>query len=130
LGSEVSMVSPNLVSPLIHTTVMPLQSSPDHTPFVEGDVSHILVIKHPLQPMVEEVDVPVQSMVNQTLLMEGDASFNHVFIIHYSATFEQERVILSLSTLPSSLEEVSFRWYGLAGYPMSSPMSFPVIDII
>jgi hypothetical protein len=51
LGSEVSVVSPHPVSPLIDMTVMPLQSSPDHTPIVEGDVSPIPVIMHPLQPM-------------------------------------------------------------------------------
>jgi hypothetical protein len=53
LGSEVSVVSPHPISPLMDTEVMPLQSSLDHTPIVEGDVSPIPVILHPLQPRVE-----------------------------------------------------------------------------
>jgi hypothetical protein len=76
LSSEVSVVSPHPVSPLIDTAVMSLQSSPDHTPIVEGDVSPIHVITHPLQPTIEEVVIPVQSLVNPTLTFEGDASSN------------------------------------------------------
>jgi hypothetical protein len=39
LGSEVSMVSPHSISSLIDMTIMSLQSSPDLTPVVEGDVT-------------------------------------------------------------------------------------------
>ena len=73
---------------------------------------------------------PVQSLVNPTLLLEGDASFNHVISISDTTPFEQERVLLSLSTLPPSPGEVPFDWDGLVGYPMPPPMSFQVRDII
>jgi hypothetical protein len=128
--SKVSMVSPHLVSPLIDMTVMLLQSSPNHTPIVEGDVSPILVITHLIQPRVEEVVIPMQSLVNPTLLLEGDASFNHVVIISNTAPSEQERFLLSPSALPSSSGGVPFDWDGLVGYPMPPPMYFPVRDII
>jgi hypothetical protein len=129
-NSEASVVSPHHVSLLIDMTLMSLQSYLDHTPVVEGDVSSIPVIMHPLQPKVEEVVVPVQSLVNPTPFLEGDASSNHVFIIPDNAPFEHKRVLLSLSTLPLSLEEVPFDWDGLVGYPMPHPMSFPIRDII
>jgi hypothetical protein len=129
-GSEESMVSPYPVSLLIDTTVMTMQSSPYHTPIIKGDVSPIPIIMNPIQPRVEEVVVPVQSLVNPTLLLEGDASFNHVIIISDTAPSEQERVLLSLSTLPSILGEVPFDWDGLVGYPMPLPMSFQIGDII
>jgi hypothetical protein len=63
---EVSVVSPHLI-PLIDTTVISLQSSLDQSLVLEGDVSPILVILHPLQPRIEEVVVPVKSLVNPTL---------------------------------------------------------------
>jgi hypothetical protein len=85
---------------------------------------------HPIQPMVEEVVVPMQYPVNPTLLLEGDASFNHVIIISSTAPSEQERVLLSPSTLPPSPGEVPFDWDGLVGYPMPPPMSFQVRDVI
>jgi hypothetical protein len=127
--SEASVVSPHLVPP-IDMTVMPLQSSLDHTPIFEGDVSPIPVILHPLQPRIEEVVVPVQSLVNPTLFAEGDASFNHVINIPDLAPFERERDLLSLSPLPPGFEEITFDWNGLVGYPMPLPMYFPIRDII
>jgi hypothetical protein len=100
------VVSPHLVPPLIDMTVMSLQSSLDHTPIFEGDVSPIPVIMHPLQPRIEEVVIPVQSLVNPTLLVEGDASFNHVINIPDPAPSERERVyfprVLSLQVLRRS----------------------------
>jgi hypothetical protein len=130
MGSEVSMVSPHPISPLIDMEVMSLQSSSDPTPIVEGDVSDVPVITHPIQPEVEEVVVPVQSLVNPTLLFKGDASFNNVVNIFDTAPSEQERVLLSLSTLHSSPGESPFDWDGIVGYPMPPPMSFHVRDII
>jgi hypothetical protein len=82
------VVSPHSVSPLIGTTIMPLQSSPNDIPIFEGGVPPIPFIVHPLQPRIEEVVVPVQSLVNPTLLVEGDASFNHVFNIPDPGPFE------------------------------------------
>ena len=76
------VVSLHLVSPLIDTKVILLQSSPDLTPIVEGDVSPIPVTVHPLQLRIEEVVIPVQFMGYPTLLLEGDASINHVVNIH------------------------------------------------
>jgi hypothetical protein len=93
-------------------------------------VSPGLVVMHPIQPMVEEVVIPMQSLVNPTLLLEGDASFNHVISISSTAPSEQERVLLSPSTLPPSLGEVPFDWDGLVGYPIPPPMPFQVRDII
>jgi hypothetical protein len=72
----------------------------------------------------------MQSLVNPTLLLEGDASFNHVISISSTTPSEQERVLLSPSTLPPSPGEVPFDWDGLVGYPMPPPMSFQVRDII
>jgi hypothetical protein len=95
LGSEAFVVSPHPISTLIDIEVMPMKSSPDHTPIVKGDVSPISVIVHPLQPMVEELVIPVQPLVNPTLLLEGDASFNHVVSISDTTPFEKERVLLS-----------------------------------
>jgi hypothetical protein len=127
---EVSVVSPHHVSPLIDMTILSLQSSPNHTPIVEGDGSRMHVVMHPIQPLVEELVIPMQSLVNLTLLFEGDASSNHVVSIPDPAPSEQERVLLSPSSLPPSLEEVPFDWDGLVGYPMPLPMSFLVRDII
>jgi hypothetical protein len=53
LDSEASVVSPHLFSPLIDTKTLSMQSSPDHTPVVEGYVFPIHVIMQPIQPMVE-----------------------------------------------------------------------------
>jgi hypothetical protein len=93
-------------------------------------VSPGLVVTHPIQPMVEEVVVPVQFLVNPTLPLEGDVSFNHVVSISGTAPSEKERILLSLSTLPSSPGEAPFDWDGLVGYPMPPPMSFQVRYII
>jgi hypothetical protein len=130
LGSEACVVSPHPVSPLIDTAVMLLQYYPDHTPIVEGDVSHVHVIMHPIQPRVEEVVIPVQSLVNPTPLVEGDASFNHVISISDTAHSEQERVFISPNTLPPSPKKVHFDWDGLVGHPMLLPMSFQARYII
>jgi hypothetical protein len=127
---EAFVVSPNHVPPLIDVTVIPLQSSSYHTPIVEGDVSPIHVILHHLQPRIEEVVIPVKYVVNPTPLVEGDAFFNHVISIPDPGPFEQERVLLSLSSSPPSIKEITFDWDGLVGYPMPPPMSFPVRDII
>jgi hypothetical protein len=129
-SSDMSVVSPHLVSPLIDTTVMSIQSSPDHTSIVEGDVSPVPIITHHIQPEVEEVVVPVQPLVNPTLLLEGDASFIHVIGIYDTTHSEQERVLLPLSALSPIPGEVPFDWDGLVGYLMASPMSFQVRDII
>jgi hypothetical protein len=102
------MVSPHPVSPLIDTIVIPIQSSLDHPPVIEGGVPPIPIITHPFQPRIEEVFIPVQSLVNPTLLVEGDASFNHVVSIPDPTPSEQERVLLSLSYLPLSIEEIPF----------------------
>jgi hypothetical protein len=127
---EASVVSPHLVSPFIDTVVILSQSSPDLTPVVEGDVSHITVTMHPLQPIIEEVVVLVQYLVNPTLLVGSDVSFNHVVNIPDPTPSERESVLLSPSPLPLSFEEITFDWDGPVGYPMPPPMSFPVRDII
>jgi hypothetical protein len=88
LGFEASVVSLYFVSPLIDTTIMPMESSPENTPIFEGDESLGLVVTHPIQPMVAEVFIPMQTLVNPTLLLEGDASFNHVISISSTAPFE------------------------------------------
>jgi hypothetical protein len=104
----VFVVSPNLFSPLIDMEVILLQSSPDLTPVVEGDVFPIPIISNPLQPRIEEVVVLVQSLVNPNLLVGSDASFNHVVSIPDPAPSEQERVLLSPIPLPLSFEEIQF----------------------
>jgi hypothetical protein len=127
---EAFVVSPHPISPLIDTEVMSMPSSLDLTSVVKDDVSPIPIIMHPIQPRVEEVVVPVQSLVNPTLLVGCDTSFNHVVIIHNTAPSEQERVLLSPSSLSASPGDIPFDWDGLVGYPMPPPMSFLVRDII
>jgi hypothetical protein len=102
------MVSPHPMSPLIGIAVMLLQSYLEDTPVIEGEVSPISVIVHPLQPRIEEVFVPVQSLVNPTLLVECDESFNHVINIPDKTPSEQEIFFLSPSTPPPSPEEIPF----------------------
>jgi hypothetical protein len=85
---------------------------------------------HPSQPTIEEVVISMQLLVNPTLPLEGDASFNHVINISGIAPSEQEIILLSPSTLPSSSGEVPFDWDGLVGYPIPHPMSFQVREII
>jgi hypothetical protein len=46
------MVSPHPISPLIDMEVTPLQYSLEHTLVVEGGVSYIPIIAHPLQPRI------------------------------------------------------------------------------
>jgi hypothetical protein len=107
-----------------------MQSSLDHTPFVEGDVSHVPIITHLIQPIFEEVVVQVQTLYSPNVFLEGVSSFNYVVIIYDSAHSKQERVLLSSSTLTPSPGEVPFDWDGVVGYPMPLPMSFQVRDII
>jgi hypothetical protein len=102
--------------------------------------------------MVEEVFVSMQYSIDPTLLSESEKSKEmvapmqflvdpallvlvlyllcHVLRISITSYFEQERVLLFLSSLPPSLDEVPFDWDGLVGYPMPPPMSFPGRDII
>jgi hypothetical protein len=72
----------------------------------------------------------MQYSINPTLPLEGVASFNHVINISTNAPSDQERVLLSPSTLPPSPGKVPFDWDGLVGYPMPPPMSFQVRDVI
>jgi hypothetical protein len=55
--------------------------SPNLTPVIEGDVSLIHVVMHPLQPRIEEGVIPLKYLVNPTLLVKGDATFSHVINI-------------------------------------------------
>jgi len=124
------VVYPHLVPSLIEIAVISMPYSLDHTPILEGDVFPIPIIMHHLQPRIEEVLVPVQYLVNHICLVEGDASFKHIVCIPDPTPFEQERLLLSLISLPPSIEEIPFDWDGLVGYPITHPMSFPVRDII
>jgi hypothetical protein len=92
--SEAFVVSPHLFPPLIDTVVTSLQSSPELTPVVEGDMSPIPITVHPLQPRVEEVVVPVPSLVTFDFLMEGDTTFNHVINIPDPAPSKRERIFI------------------------------------
>jgi hypothetical protein len=80
--------------------------------------------------MVEEVVAPMQFSVDPTLLVLVLYLLYHVISISSTTPSEQERVLLSPSTLPPSPGEVPFDWDGLVGYPMPPPMSFQVRDII
>jgi hypothetical protein len=70
--------------------------------------------------MVEEVVMLMKFSVDPALLVLFIYLLYHVLIISNST---QERVLLSLSTLPPSLREVPFDWYGIMGYliPYSTP---------
>jgi hypothetical protein len=129
-GSELYLVSQHSVSPLIDMTIMSVKSSPEHTPIFGGDASLDLVVSHPIQPMVEKVIAPKQFSVDLALLVLVLYLLYHVLNISSQVTYEQERVLLSPSTLPPSLGEVPFDWDGLVGYPMPPPMPFQVRDII
>jgi hypothetical protein len=102
--------------------------------------------------MVEEVVVSMQYSIDPTLVLESDMSKEavapmqflvdpnlvvlilhllcHVLSISITSPSKQERVLLFLSSLPPSLDEVPFDWDGIVGYPMPLPMSFPGRDII
>jgi hypothetical protein len=94
-GSKSSLVSQHSISPLIDTTVMSMQSSPD-----------------------------------TTLVLRSEAYFDHVINIYSHVPSEQERFLLSLSTLPPSLREVPFDWDGLVGYKIPSSMPFQIRGIL
>jgi hypothetical protein len=115
---------------LFNQRSMSMQSSTDTTPIFGGDASLDLVVSHPIQPMVEEVVTSMQFSVDPSLLVLVLYLLYHVISISSTAPSEQERVLLSPSTLPPSLGEVPFDWDGLVGYPMPPPMSFQVRDII
>jgi hypothetical protein len=85
LGYESYLVSQHSISPMIDTTFMPMQSTPNATPVLEGGVSLGLFVMHPNQKMVGYVVIPMQYLVNKTLILEGDASFNHVISISSTA---------------------------------------------
>ena len=119
---------------------------------IRGDASLDLVVSHHFQPMVEEVVVLMQYSIDPTLLLESDKSKEevtpmqflvdpsllvlvlyllcHVPSISITSPSEQERVLLFPSSVPPSLDEVTFDWDGLVGYPKPPPMSFPGRDII
>jgi hypothetical protein len=124
------MVSPHTTSPLIVSMFPSTQSSPDPTPFVEGEVSLAPITMHPLEPIIEEVATPVQYMVNPNLPEENDAPFSHVINISNPPPSERERFILSQNVLPPSPDEVLFDSNDLMGHPIPPPMSFPLRDII
>jgi hypothetical protein len=95
-----SLVITHPIQPTVEEVVVPMQSPINPTLLFEGDVSPGLVVMHPIQPTVEEVVAPVKSLVNPTLLLEADVSFTHVINISNIAPSEQERNLLSPSTLP------------------------------
>jgi hypothetical protein len=141
-----------VVSHIVQPTVVSMESSTEKTPIFWGDTPLDLVVSHPIQAMVEEVVVSMQYSINPTLLLESDKSKEAVvpmqflvnpallvlvlyLLCHVLSSFitspsEQERVLLFLSSLPLSLDEVPFYWDGIVGYLMPSHMSFPGRDII
>jgi hypothetical protein len=66
----------------------------------------------------------MQSSPDTTPVLRSEASFDHVINISSPVPSEQERVLLSPSTLPPSLREVPFDWDGLVGYQIPSSMPF------
>ena len=141
-----------VVSHLFQPTIVSMQSSIDNTLVFWGDTPLDLVVSHSIQPMVEEVVVSMQYSIDSTLLLESDKSKEavapmqflvdpvllvlvlyllcHVLSSSITSPSEQERVLLFLSSLPPSLDEVPFYWGGLMGYPRPPPMSFLGRDII
>jgi hypothetical protein len=139
-----------VVSHLVQPTVVLMQYSTDNTPVFWGDAPLDLVVLHPFQPMVEEVVVSMQYSINPTLLLLSDKSKEaftpmqllvdplvlllyllcHILSISSTSPSEEERVLLFLSSLPPSLDEVPFDWDDLMGHPIPPPMSFPLRDII
>jgi hypothetical protein len=129
-----------VVSHLVQPMVMLMQSSTDKNPVFGADTPLDLVVSHPIQPMVEEVVISMQSSIDPTLLLESDKSKEavvpmqflvdpallvlvlyllcHVLSISSTSPFEQERVLLFLSSLSPSIDEGPFDWDGLVGYPM------------
>ena len=72
----------------------------------------------------KEVFMPMEFLVDPTLLVLALYLLCHVLSISSLAPSEQERVLLFPSSLPLSLDEVSFDWDGLVRYLMPPPMSF------
>jgi hypothetical protein len=141
-----------VVSHHVQPTVASMQYSTNTTHIFGGDASLYLVVSYPIKPMVEEVvmvmkssidttlllesenskevTLSMQSSVNPTLILEGDASFDHILNISSLVLSEQESTLLSLSTLPPSLREVSFDWDGLVGYQIPSSTPFQIRGVL
>jgi hypothetical protein len=141
-----------VVSHLVQPMVVSMQSLIDNTLAFEGDSPLDLVVSHLIQLMVEEVVVSMQSLIDPTLFLESEKSKEavvsmqflvdpallvlvlyllcHFLSISSTSPSEQERDLLFSIYLPPSLDEFSFDWDGLRGYPMPPPMSFLGRDII
>jgi hypothetical protein len=120
---------------LVDEVVMTIQSSPNPTPFLRGDVPIYHVVSHPIQPVVEKVVTSMQSLVDPTLLLESvestkmvtsmqsladptlllrsDVSTDYVYRIFISVLSEQGGIPLTLRTPPPSPRMVSFNWNDL-----------------
>jgi hypothetical protein len=149
-GSDASLDL--VVSHIVQPTNMLMQYSIENTLVFLGDAPLDLVILHPIQPMVDEVVILMQYSIDPTLLSESEKSKEevmpmqflvdptllvlvlyllcHVLSISINSPSELERVLLFLSSLPPSLDEVPFDWDGLVGYLMPSPIYFPKRDVI
>jgi hypothetical protein len=57
--SESYEVSSQSIHPLVEKVVMPMQSSTDPTPLLQGEVPLDHVVSQPIQPLVEKVVMPM-----------------------------------------------------------------------
>jgi hypothetical protein len=76
--SEYFEVSSQSIQPLVEKVVIPMQSSVDPTPLLEGEVPLDLVVSHPIQPLVEKVVMLMQSSTDPTSLLGGEVPLDHV----------------------------------------------------
>jgi hypothetical protein len=89
-----------------------------------------LVSQHYVSPLNDTTIMLMQSSPDPTLVLRSETSFDHVINISSQVPFEQERDLLSPSTLPPSLGEVSFKWDGLVWYQIPSPMPFQIRGVL
>jgi hypothetical protein len=89
-----------------------------------------LVSHHSFSPLIDMAIIPMESSPDPTPVLSSETSLDHVISISSPTPSKQERVLLSLNTLPPSIGEVPFDWDGLVGYQIPPPIPFPVRDIL
>jgi hypothetical protein len=137
---------------LVDEVVVPMQSSPNTTLVLGGDVSLNRVVSHPFQQVVDEVvalmqylvDItlplesdesskvisPMKYLVDPTLMLGSDMPFNYFFSMSSSVTFEQGGIPVSLSMFPPSPRMVSVDWNDLVDPFLPSSTPFQVLVMV
>jgi hypothetical protein len=89
-----------------------------------------LVSQQSIFPLIDTTVMLMHSSPYPTHVVRSETSFDHVINIYSPASSEQERVLLSPSTLPPSFGEVPFDWDGILGYQIISPTPFQIRGVL